>query len=164
MLRYPRFRQWDFGLASLTSDMSPSVLEYFPAFSLNEVFQTHPVLFRPGISLRMLVPFNWEYCLETRIWALGVLTDARCGCARSISGGLIGKIHTHTCAHTQRHLDLSLNLLDLSGYVQLYEFTPIASIPTQCQIIHSMAPLFRNYTFPLWWWQMRLPWPQLPCV
>lgn len=68
---------------------------------------------------------------------------------RVLQGRTHRETYTHVRALTRGHLDLSLNLLDLSGYVPISEFTLIASIPTPCQMVHSMAHPFHIYAFPL---------------
>lgn len=102
----------------------------------------------------MLFPFHGEQRLETSFWTRGGPTDARWQGARAPV--LQGRTHsqgkcTHVRALTQGHLHLSLNLLDLSGYVRISEFPLIASIPTPCQMVRSTARPFHTYAFPLWW-------------
>lgn len=59
-------------------DMSSLILEHFLAFKPNKMFQAHLVFsltqpWNQPFLQGSLVPFSGEWCLETRIWVLGVL-------------------------------------------------------------------------------------------
>lgn len=90
----------------------------------------------------------WSGLTYTRVW---MLPGPQCT-------GLKGKKYTHA------HLDLFLNLLDLSMHVEICESTPRASVPIQHPVVHFMAPPSHVHAFPLWRWGTRLPRRHCPCV
>lgn len=75
----------------------------------------------------------WSGLTYTRVW---ILPGPQCT-------DLKGKKYTHA------HLDLFLNLLDLSIHVEICESTPRASVPIQHPVVHFMAPPSHVHAFPL---------------